>query len=458
MEKTMARSCLAIILAAGESTRMKASHSKVLFPVGNLPMISHVISAAKAAGVGSVALVVGRDSDAVEAASRDVTDDLSVWEQKERLGTAHAALSAAQAIEEGYDDVLVIFGDTPLVRSETLMQSREMLAEGADVAVIGFRTDKPHGYGRLIEENGELVAIKEERDATDEERKIGFCNGGLMAINGHKALEMLREIGNENAKSEYYLTDIVGIAREKGGRAVAVEASNRELIGINNRAELAEVEQLWQWDRRVDMMKSGVTMVAPETVFLSHDTVIEADVTIEPNVIIGTGVTIRSGAVIKGFSHLEGTTIGSGCTVGPFARLRPGADLQSGSKVGNFCEVKNATVGEGAKVNHLTYIGDASIGASSNIGAGTITCNYDGVNKHFTQIGAEVFVGSNSSLVAPVAIGDHSYIASGSVITRDVPSQALAFGRARQENKEGVAEKIRARNHALKAASGKPKK
>ncbi len=451
----MARSCLAIILAAGESTRMKASRSKVLFPVGNLPMISHVIGAAKAAGVGSVALVVGRDADAVEAASRGVTDNLTVWEQKDRLGTAHAALCAEKAIEQGYDDVLVIFGDTPLVRPETLMHSRKMLADGADVAVIGFRTDKPQGYGRLIEQNGELIAIREERDASDEERSIGFCNGGLMAINGRKALEMLRAIGNENAKSEYYLTDIVGIARERGGRAVAVEASNRELIGINNRAELAEVEQLWQWTRRVDMMKSGVTMIAPETVFLSHDTLIEADVTLEPNVIIGPGVTIRSGAVVKGFSHLEGTTIGAGCTVGPFARLRPGADLQTGSKVGNFCEVKNATVGEGAKVNHLTYIGDASIGANANIGAGTITCNYDGVNKHFTQIGAEAFVGSNTSLVAPVTIGDQSYIASGSVITQDVPAKALAFGRARQENKDGLAEKIRARNLAIKAASRK---
>jgi len=454
----MARTCLAIILAAGESTRMKASRSKVLFPVGNLPMIAHVISAATAAGVGSVAVVTGRDGEAVEAASRAVADELTIWEQKERRGTAHAALSAAGAIESGYDDVLVIFGDTPLIKPETLLRSRKMLAEGNDVAVIGFRTEKPFGYGRLIEENGELVAIREEKDASDKEREITFCNGGLMAIDGRKALNLLRAIGNDNAKSEYYLTDIVGIARSNGGKTVAIEASNRELIGINNRSELAEVEQIWQQQKREDMMKAGVTMIAPETVFLSHDTLIEADVTIEPNVIIGPGVTVQSNAVVKGFCHIEGATVGPGCTVGPFARLRPGAELQADSKVGNFCEVKNAAVGEGAKVNHLSYIGDAAIGSNANIGAGTITCNYDGVNKHFTQIGAGAFVGSNSSLVAPVSIGDGSYIASGSVITRDVPDDALGFGRARQENKQDMAAQLRERNLAKKATASKTSK
>ncbi|MEX3008935.1 bifunctional UDP-N-acetylglucosamine diphosphorylase/glucosamine-1-phosphate N-acetyltransferase GlmU [Hoeflea sp. TYP-13] len=445
----MARNCLAVVLAAGDSTRMKSSTSKVLHTVGNLPMITHVIKAAQSADVDSVALVVGRNADEVAAAA-DTGLPVSTWSQNERLGTAHAVLAARKAIEEGFDDILVIFGDTPLITSKSLANARAALAEGADVAVIGFRTDAPDGYGRLIERDGQLAAIREHRDATDAERAITFCNGGLMAISGRKALELLDAVGNDNAKGEYYLTDIVEIARAAGGSVVAVEASAEEVLGINTRVELAEAESLWQHKRRHDLMMAGVSMRAPETVFVSHDTLIEADVTIEPNVIIGPGVTIRSGATVFSYSHLEGAVIDTGCSVGPFARLRPGAELQHGAKVGNFCEVKNAVIGDGAKVNHLTYVGDADIGAKANIGAGTITCNYDGVNKHRTIIGAGAFVGSNSALVAPVTIGDGSYVASGSVVTMDVPADALSFGRARQTNKEGLAVKLKERSLAEK--------
>jgi bifunctional UDP-N-acetylglucosamine pyrophosphorylase/glucosamine-1-phosphate N-acetyltransferase len=272
-----------------------------------------------------------------------------------------------------------------------------------------------------------------------------------MAINGRKALDLLARIGNSNAKGEYYLTDLVEIARSLGGRVTAVDAPEVEMTGCNNRAELANIERLWQERRRHELMISGVSMVAPETVFLSHDTVIGQDALIEPNVVFGPGVTIDSGAVIHAFSHIEGAHVSAGATVGPFARLRPGADLGEGSKVGNFCEVKNGKIAEGAKVNHLTYIGDAVVGAHTNIGAGTITCNYDGVNKHETKIGANAFIGSNSSLVAPVQIGDGAYIASGSVITDDVPGDALAFGRARQEIKPDRAKLLRERALAIKA-------
>lgn len=453
----MTRTCLAIVLAAGDSTRMKSSMSKVLHPVGGLPMIAHVMASIAASGVSDVALVLGRDADKVEAAAK--IGELAVESvlQIERLGTGHAVLMARDAIARGYDEILVAYGDVPLITAAPLKAAREALAGGADVAVIGFHTKNPAGYGRLLVENGELVAIREEKDATEAERAVTWCNSGLMAINGQKALDLLSRIGNSNAKGEYYLTDLVEIARSLGGKAVAVNAPESELTGCNNRAELAVIERLWQERRRYELMVSGVTMIAPETVFLSHDTVIGQDALIEPNVVFGPGVTVDGGAVIHAFSHLEGAHVSAGATVGPFARLRPGANLAEGSKVGNFCEVKKAEIGKGAKVNHLTYIGDAVVGAETNIGAGTITCNYDGVNKHETRIGAGAFIGSNSSLVAPVSIGDGALIASGSVITEDVPADTLAFGRARQEMKPGRAAVIRERNLAIKAAkkSGK---
>jgi bifunctional UDP-N-acetylglucosamine pyrophosphorylase/glucosamine-1-phosphate N-acetyltransferase len=452
----MSRTCLAVILAAGDSTRMKSSMSKVLHPVAGRPMIAHVMQAIVGAGMGNAALVLGRDAERVEKAAQIGGIATSSFLQTERLGTGHAVLAAREAIAKGYDDVVVAYGDVPLITPAPFAAAREKLAEGADIVVIGFHTDKPTGYGRLLVENGELIAIREEKDATDAERKVTWCNSGLMAINGAKALALLDKIDNKNAKGEYYLTDLVEIARAAGGKVVAVDAPESELTGCNNRAELAYIEKLWQERRRYEIMVSGVTMIAPETVFLSFDTEIGQDALIEPNVFFGPGVTVESGAIIHSFSHLEGAHVGARAEIGPYARLRPGANLGTSSKVGNFCEVKKAEIGEGAKVNHLTYIGDAVVGAHTNIGAGTITCNYDGVNKHLTQIGADAFIGSNSSLVAPVTIGDGAYIASGSVITDDVPAQALALGRARQEVKPERAKLIRERALALKKSrSGK---
>ncbi|WP_313531334.1 bifunctional UDP-N-acetylglucosamine diphosphorylase/glucosamine-1-phosphate N-acetyltransferase GlmU [Shinella sp.] len=449
------RTCLAVILAAGESTRMKSAQSKVLHPVANRPMIAHVVEALAKAGISDIALVLGRDADKVEAAAKNAAVQSSVHLQTERLGTAHAVLAARNAIAKGYDDVLVVFGDTPLITEAPLIAAREGLAAGADVVVIGFRTADPTGYGRLLVENSELLAIREHKDASEAERAITYCNGGLMAIDGRKALGLIDRIGNNNAKGEYYLTDIVEVVRADGGRAIAVEAPEEELTGCNTRAELAVIERLWQRRRRHQMMIDGVSMIAPETVFLSFDTQIARDVTIEPNVVFGPGVTIEGGALIHSFSHIEGAFISADAEIGPYARLRPGAKLGEGSKVGNFTEVKKADVGPGAKINHLSYIGDAFIGAHTNVGAGTITCNYDGINKHITRIGADAFIGSNTSLVAPVTVGNGAYIASGSVITTDVPDDAIAFGRARQENKEGRAVLIRERNQAIKDAKKK---
>ncbi|HWK15410.1 MAG TPA: bifunctional UDP-N-acetylglucosamine diphosphorylase/glucosamine-1-phosphate N-acetyltransferase GlmU [Rhizobiaceae bacterium] len=439
------RSCLCVVLAAGEGTRMKSDLPKVLHRIADLPMVAHAVKAARAAGSGDVALVTGRGSDQVLKAVEAFSAGVEAYEQTERLGTAHAVLAARAAIARGYDDILVMFGDTPLVEAGALKAARDALAAGAHVVVMGFRTDRPAGYGRLIEKGGRLIAIREDRDCSEEERRITFCNGGLMAISGEHALALLDKVGNANAKGEFYLTDIVGLAHEAGLTVVATEADAESVLGINNRVELAEAEAIWQARARRRAMLDGVTLVAPETVFFAHDTEIGPDALVEPHVVFGPGVKIAGGAIIRSFSHLEGATIGRGAEIGPFARLRPGAVLGEKSKVGNFCEVKNATVDAGAKVNHLSYIGDATIGAKANIGAGTITCNYDGFHKHLTQIGAGAFIGSNSALIAPVRIGNGAYVASGSVISEDVPDDAMAFGRARQVNKEGRAAPLRDR-------------
>ncbi len=439
------RSCLSIILAAGEGTRMKSTLPKVLHRIAGLPMVAHVVRAAEAAGTGDLALVIGHGADQMREAARKFAPRAETFVQEWRLGTAHAVLAARTAIERGHDDILVMFGDTPLIDAGALTAAREKLAEGAAVAVIGFRTDNPAGYGRLIEKGGKLVAIREEKDASAEERAITFCNGGLMAIAGRHALSLLDAVGNANAKGEYYLTDIVEIAGRRGLGVVAAEAGFDNALGINNRAEVADAEAIWQRRRRLEAMLSGVTLIAPETVFFSHDTEIAADAVVEPNVWFGPGVKVAAGAKIHAFSHIEGAMIGPDAEVGPFARLRPGADLRQKAKVGNFCEVKKATVEQGAKVNHLTYIGDARVGAGANIGAGTITCNYDGYSKFFTDIGERAFIGSNSALVAPVSIGAGAYVASGSVITENVADDALAFGRARQKTLPGKARELRER-------------
>ncbi|MGB3416201.1 MAG: bifunctional UDP-N-acetylglucosamine diphosphorylase/glucosamine-1-phosphate N-acetyltransferase GlmU [Mesorhizobium sp.] len=445
------RSCLSIILAAGEGTRMKSALPKVLHRIAGLPMVAHVVRAAEAAGTGDLALVIGHGAEQMREAAQKFAPRAETFVQEKRLGTAHAVLAARTAIERGHDDILVMFGDTPLIDAEALKAARQKLAEGAAVVVIGFRTENPTGYGRLIEKGGRLVAIREEKDCSEEERAIKFCNGGLMAVAGSHVLALLDAVGNHNAKGEYYLTDIVEIAGGKGLEVVATAASFDNALGINNRAELAEAEAIWQKRRRREAMLEGATLIAPETVFFSYDTQVGQDAVIEPNVWFGPGVTVDAGATVHAFSHIEGATVGPNAEVGPFARLRPGADLRRKAKVGNFCEVKKAVVEEGAKVNHLTYIGDARVGAGANIGAGTITCNYDGYSKFFTDIGAGAFIGSNSALVAPVSIGDGAYVASGSVITENVPDDALAFGRSRQKTLPGKAKELRER----RASAGK---
>lgn len=448
------RSCLAIILAAGEGTRMKSSLPKVLHPVGGLAMAAHVMAAAGAAGADALALVVGNGAEQVSAALSEVplrgAPAPEFFVQTERLGTAHAVLAARAAIARGYDDVLVAFGDHPLLEPTALLEARALLAGGAAVAVLGFRPADPSGYGRLIEKEGRLAAIREDKDCSGEERKITFCNSGIMAIAGGSAVALLEAVGNGNAKGEYYLTDIVEIANSRGLPVVATEISPESAFGVNNRAQLAEAEAVWQARRRHELMLAGVTLVDPATVYLSHDTEIGPDTVVEPNVWFGRGVRIGSGARVHAFSYLEGATIESGALIGPFARLRPGTAIMEKAKVGNFCEIKNAEVGPGAKVPHLSYIGDAAIGAAANIGAGTVTCNYDGYAKHRTEIGAGAFIGTHTSLVAPITVGTGAYVASGSVLTQNVPDDALAFGRARQTTYEGRGKALRERLSARK--------
>ncbi len=424
---------------------MKSALPKVLHQIAGLPMVAHVVKAAEAAGATDIALVIGHGAEEMRKAAEKFAPKASTFVQEQRLGTAHAVLAAREALAKGYDDVLVMFGDTPLIDAAALGEARARLAEGAAVVVIGFRPPSPAGYGRLLEKGGKLIAIREEKDCTDEERKIGFCNAGMMAVSGKHALDLLDGVGNANAKGEYYLTDIVEIANGKGLDVVATEAGYENALGINNRAELAEAEAIWQKRRRKEAMLAGVTLIAPETVYFSYDTEIGQDTVVQPNVFFGPGVTIAGGVKIHAFSHLEGATVAANADIGPYARLRPGSDLAAKAKVGNFVEVKNARIEAGAKVNHLTYIGDARVGAGANIGAGTITCNYDGYSKFFTDIGAGAFVGSNSSLVAPIKLGDGAYIASGSVITEDVPEDALAFGRARQKTLPGKGKELRER-------------
>ncbi|HEX3440208.1 MAG TPA: bifunctional UDP-N-acetylglucosamine diphosphorylase/glucosamine-1-phosphate N-acetyltransferase GlmU [Pseudolabrys sp.] len=436
------RTCLAIVLAAGEGTRMRSSMPKVLHAIGNRTLLSHVLTTAVRAGGAEIAVVVGPNADAVAAEAKRIAPNAGVFEQRERLGTAHAVLSARAALARKPDDVLVMFADTPLVQAETLSRLRDALAQGAAVAVLGFKPADPKGYGRLVMRGEELLAIREERDASDQERAIGFCNGGLMALSGAHALTLLDRIGNANAKGEYYLTDAVAIARDMGLKAVAIETSEDDVRGINTKAQLAEAEAVLQQRLRSEAMEAGVTMVAPETVFLSTDTKLGRDVLIEPHVVFGPGVTIEEGAWIRSFTHMEQAHVGKGARVGPFARLRPGADLGADVHIGNFVEVKASHVGAGAKANHLAYIGDSTVGEGANIGAGAITCNYDGTNKFKTEIGKKAFIGSNASLVAPVKIGDGTYVAAGSVVTKDVPADSLVVARGKQMVKEGWVKRL----------------
>ncbi|MGH6769414.1 MAG: bifunctional UDP-N-acetylglucosamine diphosphorylase/glucosamine-1-phosphate N-acetyltransferase GlmU [Xanthobacteraceae bacterium] len=445
------RTCLAIVLAAGEGTRMRSARPKVLHEIGGRSLLSHVLDTVRRAGSTATALIVGPDGAAASAEAKQILPDVEVFVQGERRGTAHAVLAATDALVRSPEDVLVIFADTPLVRPRTLERLRSAIADGAAVAVLGFRPQDPAGYGRLIVEGGQLVAIREDRDASPAERAIGLCNGGLMALAGKTALPILQQIGCDNHKREFYLTDAVAIARAMNLPAVVIETEEDDVLGINTKAQLAQAEAALQQRLRAAAMEAGVTLVAPETVFLAADTKFGRDVTVEPFVVFGPGVTVEDNAVIRSFSHLDHAHVGKGALVGPYARLRPGAKLGADVHIGNFVEIKEATIEDGAKANHLAYIGDARLGAGANFGAGAIVCNYDGADKHRTDIGKGAFIGSNAALVAPVSIGDGAYVATGSVITQDVPPDALAIARERQVVKEKGASRVR----AIKAAARK---
>jgi bifunctional UDP-N-acetylglucosamine pyrophosphorylase / glucosamine-1-phosphate N-acetyltransferase len=438
-----ARSSLTVVLAAGEGTRMRSLTPKVLQPVAGQSLLAHVLGAAPKGPGAALAVVIGPNHGAVAEEAKRLRPDATTFVQRERLGTAHAVLAARDAIARGADDLLVVFGDTPLISASTFTRLRAPLKNGAGLAVLGFQAADPTGYGRLLVEGGKLAAIREHDDATPAERAITLCNAGVMAFDGRRALQILEKIGNANSKAEYYLVDAVGIARQLGLEAVVIETSEDEVRGINTKAQLAEAEAVMQARLRKAALEAGVTMIAPDTVYLAADTKFGSDVTIEPFVVIGPGVSIADGAVIHSFSHIVQAQIGRNASVGPYARLRPGTSLGDGARIGNFVETKAATLEAGVKVNHLSYIGDAHVGANANIGAGTITCNYDGFAKHRTEIGEGAFVGTNSSLVAPVKIGKGAYVGSGSVITKDVPADALAVERSQQTNREDGAKRIR---------------
>ncbi|MES2750994.1 MAG: bifunctional UDP-N-acetylglucosamine diphosphorylase/glucosamine-1-phosphate N-acetyltransferase GlmU [Pseudomonadota bacterium] len=445
------RTVLTIVLAAGEGTRMRSSLPKVLHPVAGSPLIVHVLAAAPGSVGDAVAVVVGPDHQPVIDAIKRVRPEAKIFIQRERLGTAHAVLAARDAIADGADDIVIAFGDTPLINAATFQQLRAALKGGAALAVLGFRATNPTGYGRLLVEGNKLVAIREQADASEVERAVTLCNAGVMAFAGQSMLKILDRIGNSNSKGEYYLTDAVAITRELGLRAAVIETDEDEVRGINTKAQLADAEQVMQRKLRQAALDAGVTLIAPETVFLASDTTFGKDVTIEPFVVIGPGVAIADGAVIHSFSNIVGASIGKNASVGPYARLRPGTVLGEGVRIGNFVETKASDIDAGAKVNHLTYIGDSHIGENANIGAGTITCNYDGFDKHRTEVGAGAFVGSNSSLVAPVRIGAGAYVGSGSVVTRDVPDDALAVERSEQTIKQGWAKRFRELKSRAKA-------
>jgi len=444
---------LTVVLAAGEGTRMRSSLPKVLHPVAGLSLVGHVLTAAPSGKDDSVAVVVGPDHQAVVDEIKRVRPEAAIFTQKERLGTAHAVLAAREAIAKGADDLLIAFGDTPLITAATFERLRTALKDGAALAVLGFRAADPTGYGRLLVQGDQLVAIREQADASDAEKAITLCNAGVMAFAGKTALKVLDQIGNSNSKGEYYLTDAVGIVRELGLRATVIETDEDEVRGINTKTQLAEAEQVMQRRLRQAALDAGVTLIAPDTVYLAADTTYGRDVTIEPFVVVGPGVSIADGAVIHAFSNIVGARIGKKASVGPYARLRPGTVLGEGVRIGNFVETKAAAIDAGAKANHLAYIGDSHIGENANIGAGTITCNYDGFDKHRTVVGPGAFVGTNSSLVAPVKIGAGAFIGSGSVVTRDVPDDALMIERNQQTVREGWAKRFR----DMKLLNRKPK-
>ncbi|WP_421695060.1 bifunctional UDP-N-acetylglucosamine diphosphorylase/glucosamine-1-phosphate N-acetyltransferase GlmU [Aestuariivirga sp.] len=443
-----------IVLAAGKGTRMKSALPKVMHRAAGRSLLAHVLHAAAPLSPAEAVVVVGPEMETVAAEARSVFPQARLAVQADRLGTGHAVSMARAEIEAFRGTVLVLYGDVPLISTGSL--SRLVALAGDGMAVLGFEAQDPHGYGRLIQDSeGHVIAIREELDASPAERLIRLCNSGIIAIASDLLWQLLPQIGNANAKGEYYLTDLVELAANAGAHCRLAHCPEAEVAGVNDRVQLAAIEAGLQQAYRRRHMLNGATLTAPESVFFAADTVIGQDVTIEPHVVFGPGVTVEDGVEILSFSHLEGAVIGQGARIGPYARLRPGADIGAEAHIGNFVEVKKSVIGKGAKANHLTYIGDARVGAKTNIGAGTITCNYDGYEKHVTDIGANVFVGSNTALVAPVKVGDGASIAAGTVVTRNVPADALAIARAELDLREGWAARYREIKAAKKAARRK---
>jgi len=439
-----------VILAAGKGTRMQSDLPKVLHPIGNAPMLAHALQAGAALDPERTVVVAGHGGEAVKAETARFAPEAVIALQTEQLGTGHAVLQAREALAGFEGDVVILYGDTPFVSEDTLHRMVEARTR-AEVVVLGFEAVDPARYGRLIMQGDSLERIVEFKDATEAERAITFCNSGLVACDAALLFDLLDQVGNDNAAGEYYLPDIVALARGRGLAVTAVACDESETLGVNSRADLAAAEAVFQASARAALLETGVTLMAPETVFLSLDTVIGRDTVIEPNVVFGPGVTVESGARLRAFSHLEGCHVSQGAIIGPYARLRPGAELGENTHVGNFVEIKNAIIDEGAKINHLSYVGDADVGARTNVGAGTITCNYDGVMKHRTTIGSDAFIGSNTMLVAPVSVGDRAMTATGTTVTQNVEDGALAIARARQETKPGRAVKLMDMLRARKA-------
>lgn len=445
-----------IILAAGMGSRMQSDMPKVLHQVASAPMLVHAMRSAEGIDAEKTVIVTGHGAERVAKAATDYDEEAQTVLQSEQNGTGHAVQQATTVLQGFEGDVIVLYGDTPFVRSETLQAMLDEKSKGHGVVVLGFNAADSAKYGRLVTtDDGLLDAIVEFKDATDTQRAITFCNSGVICADSKLLFELLNEVSNDNASGEYYLTDVVGLARARNLTCAAIACDEAETMGVNSRVDLAAAEVAFQNTARREAMENGATLTAAETVWFAYDTIIGRDVIIEPNVVFGPDVTIETGATIRAFSHLEGCHVSKDAIVGPYARLRPGTELGNGVKVGNFVEIKAAIVDEGAKVNHLSYIGDAEIGSEANIGAGTITCNYDGVFKHKTKIGARSFIGSNTMLVAPVSVGDDAMTGSGSVITKDIPDEALGLGRARQDNKAGFALKLMNRLRAPKAAKTK---
>ncbi|ODU20217.1 MAG: UDP-N-acetylglucosamine diphosphorylase/glucosamine-1-phosphate N-acetyltransferase [Sphingopyxis sp. SCN 67-31] len=455
MARGMSNAIAAVILAAGKGTRMKSDLHKVLHPIAGRPMLMHLMAAVDALAPAKKVVVVGDKADQIEAA---LAGSAALAVQEPQLGTGHAVQQAQGALAGFTGDVLILYGDVPFVPTATMraMVDRLNAADAPAVVVLTFFTGYPHHYGRVIEGEGDQIAkMVEYKDASDVERACQICNSGLMAVRSRDLFALLARVTNDNAAKEYYLVDIVNLAIGDGRRCVTVRADELEVQGINSRSELADAERWWQGERRTRAMAGGASLRAPETVWFSWDTEIGRDVTVEPNVVFGPGVRVADGATIRAFSHIEGASIGAGCEVGPYARLRPGAVLEDKAKVGNFVEVKKAVLGKGAKANHLSYIGDATVGAGANIGAGTITCNYDGYFKYQTVIGERAFIGSNSALVAPVKIGADAIVGAGSTVTRDVMDGELRLVRAEQSVKPGWADRFHDAMRKKKAAEKK---